>query len=43
MTQKGSPLREAAIVSVTMSFALFLVIAASAILSGYTLCKRIMW
>ncbi|KAK4435288.1 CASP-like protein 4A4 [Sesamum alatum] len=39
----GSSLRKAAMVSVCMSFASFLVIAASALLSGYRLCKRIMW
>ncbi|CAA2994994.1 CASP 4A4 [Olea europaea subsp. europaea] len=34
---------KAATVSVCMSFALFLVIATSALLSGYKICKRIIW
>ncbi|KAL0393506.1 UNVERIFIED_CONTAM: CASP-like protein 4A4 [Sesamum latifolium] len=39
----GTSLRKAATVSVCTSFASFLVIAASGVLSGYRLCKRIMW
>ncbi|CAI9755426.1 unnamed protein product [Fraxinus pennsylvanica] len=39
----GTSLWKAATVSVCMSFALFLVIATSALLSGYKICKRIIW
>lgn len=38
-----TPLWKGTIVSTTMSFATFLVIAISAVLSGYKLCKRIVW
>ncbi|KAI8546368.1 hypothetical protein RHMOL_Rhmol07G0111700 [Rhododendron molle] len=34
---------KAAVISVTMSFAAFVVIAICALLSGYKLCKRIIW
>ncbi|KAK4486452.1 hypothetical protein RD792_009130 [Penstemon davidsonii] len=39
----GNALWKAALVSVCMSFTTFLVIAASALLSGYKFCKRIIW
>ncbi|EYU29727.1 hypothetical protein ABFS82_01G078000 [Erythranthe guttata] len=39
----GIPLRKAAIVSLCTSFASFVVVAASALLSGYRFCKRIIW
>ncbi|KAL8498366.1 hypothetical protein ACS0TY_021621 [Phlomoides rotata] len=39
----GNSFQKATVVSVCMSFASFLVTAATAILSGYKLCKRIMW
>lgn len=39
----GDSLRNASIASVCMSFASFLVNAVVALLSGYKLCKRIMW
>lgn len=39
----STTLWKAAIVSVCMSFSAFLVIAACALLSGYKLCKRIIW
>ncbi|URE36277.1 hypothetical protein MUK42_29729 [Musa troglodytarum] len=44
-TQLETPsrFRAAAIVSTTASFAAFLAVAASAVLAGYTLCKRIIW
>ncbi|GMN32264.1 hypothetical protein TIFTF001_003592 [Ficus carica] len=38
-----SPLWKASIISVSFSFATFLVIAICALLSGYKLCKRIIW
>ncbi|RWW20160.1 hypothetical protein GW17_00015749 [Ensete ventricosum] len=44
-TQLNTPsrFRAAAIVSTTSSFAAFLAVAASALLAGYRLCKRIIW
>ncbi|KAK6137432.1 hypothetical protein DH2020_028789 [Rehmannia glutinosa] len=39
----GNSLWKAAMVSVCMSFASFLVIAFTALLSGYRFCKRIIW
>ncbi|XP_057775749.1 CASP-like protein 4A4 isoform X2 [Salvia miltiorrhiza] len=39
----GTSLRNASVVSVCFSFASFLVTALAAFLSGYKLCKRIMW
>ncbi|KAI4367909.1 hypothetical protein MLD38_016535 [Melastoma candidum] len=42
-TDNTPSLRRAAIVSVTMSFTAFLVMAACTLLSGYKLCKRIIW
>ncbi|CAL9203001.1 unnamed protein product [Musa hybrid cultivar] len=44
-TQLNTPsrFRAAAIVSTTASFAAFLAVAASALLAGYRLCKRIIW
>lgn len=42
-TYNGNSLWNATVVSICMSFASFLVIAATALLSGYKLCKRIMW
>ncbi|KAA8522366.1 hypothetical protein F0562_013273 [Nyssa sinensis] len=41
--KRTASLWKASIVSVSMSFAAFLVIAACALLSGYKLCKRVMW
>ncbi|KAK4797377.1 hypothetical protein SAY86_029703 [Trapa natans] len=41
--ETASPLWKAAIISVSMSFAIFLVIAICALISGYKLCKRIIW
>lgn len=41
--EKASPLWKAAIISVSMSFAIFLAIATCAVFSGYKLCKRIIW
>ncbi|XP_042510241.1 CASP-like protein 4A4 isoform X1 [Macadamia integrifolia] len=38
-----SPIWKATIVSVSMSFAAFLVFVACSLLSGYKLCKRIIW
>ncbi|XP_009606737.1 CASP-like protein 4A4 [Nicotiana tomentosiformis] len=38
-----SSLWKAAVVAVCMSFSAFMVIAVSALLSGYKLCKRIIW
>ncbi|KAB2018249.1 hypothetical protein ERO13_D08G198300v2 [Gossypium hirsutum] len=40
---QSTPLWKGTIVSTSMSFATFLVIAISALLSGYKLCKRIVW
>ncbi|KAH1106260.1 hypothetical protein J1N35_010028 [Gossypium stocksii] len=40
---QSTPLWKGTIVSTIMSFATFLVIAISALLSGYKLCKRIVW
>lgn len=37
----GNPLKKAATVSICLSFTLFAVLAASALISSYTLCKRI--
>ncbi|KAL5551781.1 hypothetical protein UlMin_001957 [Ulmus minor] len=39
----STPLWKSAIVSVTISFATFLVVAICALLSGHKLCKRIIW
>lgn len=41
--RQTASLWNAAVISVTMSFAAFLVIAISALISGYKLCKRIIW
>ncbi|XP_039036388.1 CASP-like protein 4A4, partial [Hibiscus syriacus] len=41
--ERGTPLRKGAVVSTTMSFATFIVMAICAVLSGYKLCKRIGW
>ncbi|EXC34098.1 hypothetical protein L484_010555 [Morus notabilis] len=41
--ERSSQLWKASIVSVSFSFATFLVIAICALLSGYKLCKRIIW
>ncbi|KAF5729956.1 CASP-like protein [Tripterygium wilfordii] len=41
--EQSSSLWKAAIISDIMSFSTFLVIATSAILSGYRLCKRVIW
>ncbi|XP_073298780.1 CASP-like protein 4A4 [Primulina huaijiensis] len=41
--ENGNSLKKAAIVSISMSFASFLIIAANALLSGYKFCKRIIW
>ncbi|WMV43821.1 hypothetical protein MTR67_037206 [Solanum verrucosum] len=38
-----TPLWKAAILAVCMSFIAFMVLAVSALLSGYKLCKRIIW
>ncbi|KAH1075103.1 hypothetical protein J1N35_027431 [Gossypium stocksii] len=41
--ERGTALRKGTIVSTSMAFATFLVMAICAILSGYKLCKRIGW
>lgn len=41
--ERASPLWKAAIISVSMSFAIFLAVATCALITGYTLCKRITW
>ncbi|XP_073141703.1 CASP-like protein 4A4 [Henckelia pumila] len=41
--ENGNSLKNAAVVSISMSFASFLIIAANALLSGYKFCKRIIW
>ncbi|XP_039022747.1 CASP-like protein 4A4 isoform X2 [Hibiscus syriacus] len=41
--ERGTPLRKGAVVSTSMAFATFIVMAICAILSGYKLCKRIGW
>ncbi|XP_075505865.1 CASP-like protein 4A4 [Primulina tabacum] len=41
--ENGNSLRNAAVVSVSMSFVSFLIFVANACLSGYKLCKRITW
>ncbi|KAJ0105991.1 hypothetical protein Patl1_18710 [Pistacia atlantica] len=41
--EKATPLWTAAIISNTMSFVTFLVIGICTLLSGYKLCKRIIW
>ncbi|KAK8478744.1 hypothetical protein V6N11_066278 [Hibiscus sabdariffa] len=41
--ERGTPLRKGTIVSTSMAFATFLVMAICAVLSGYKLCKRIGW
>ncbi|XP_042511676.1 CASP-like protein 4A4 [Macadamia integrifolia] len=41
--ESGSPVWKATIVSLSMSFAAFLVFIACSLLSGYKLCKRIIW
>ncbi|KAK8658129.1 hypothetical protein V6N13_036341 [Hibiscus sabdariffa] len=41
--ERGTPLRKGTIVSTSIAFATFLVMAICAILSGYKLCKRIGW
>ncbi|PKI65319.1 hypothetical protein CRG98_014283 [Punica granatum] len=41
--ERNSPLWKAAIISVSMSFAIFVVVATCALFSGYKLCKRISW
>ncbi|KAH7863557.1 hypothetical protein Vadar_019106 [Vaccinium darrowii] len=41
--RQTAALWNAAVISVTMSFAAFLVIAICALISGYKLCKRIIW
>ncbi|XP_058222447.1 CASP-like protein 4A4 isoform X2 [Rhododendron vialii] len=41
--RRQDTLWKAAVISVTMSFAAFVVIAICALLSGYKLCKRIIW
>ncbi|XP_050227394.1 CASP-like protein 4A4 [Mercurialis annua] len=40
---RSAPLWKATIVSVSMSFATFLIIVACTLFSGYKLCKRIIW
>lgn len=42
-TQRGTTIWKGAIISVSMSFATFTVLATCALLSGYKLCKRIIW
>ncbi|XP_022759866.1 CASP-like protein 4A4 [Durio zibethinus] len=41
--EKSTPLWKGTIVSTSMSFATFLAVAICALLSGYKLCKRIVW
>ncbi|XP_039046637.1 CASP-like protein 4A4 isoform X2 [Hibiscus syriacus] len=43
LVERGTPLRKGAVVSTSMAFATFIVMAVCAILSGYKLCKRIGW
>ncbi|GMI76316.1 CASP-like protein 4A4 [Hibiscus trionum] len=40
---QSTPLWKGTVISTTMSFVTFLVIAISALLSGYKLCKRLVW
>lgn len=40
---RATPLWRASVISTSMSFAVFLVTAICALLSGYKLCKRIIW
>ncbi|KAI6702161.1 hypothetical protein NL676_011297 [Syzygium grande] len=42
-TKRGTPLWTPSVISISMSFAIFLVTATCALLSGYKLCKRISW
>ncbi|XP_048140960.1 CASP-like protein 4A4 [Rhodamnia argentea] len=42
-TGRATPLCRASVISISMSFAVFLVTATCALLSGYKLCKRIIW
>lgn len=42
-TERATPLWRASVISISMSFVIFLITATCALLSGYKLCKRIIW